>query len=343
MRKSLSSTKLNHILVNYNLFNKKARQFSFQKSNSDKNNYYIEEKNSLISTKHFLQSILNIIKKSQTKILSLKLDNKKMETKLILINLIKDLSNNLKSKENNRKEFEKIVRNKKDNLMKEMFGKYYFFDNNKKIYQRNTFENEIDKFHNLNVELNNLKLLNFKIENQISSINDEFGLKLFTSCYLKNVGFMKEINREKKCELKEDIIKIDNILQKNKIDFRKKLSEMVIEKNLQDEEIKSLSEKIFLFKRNFNLNEKKAYKKYINSNEIIPELSSDFSNSNELNINDYKNIKIVSLKNNHEFQNNNNNIININNIINNITKEKLENEGNKHLRKRKFKSLIYNV
>ena len=238
MRKSLSSTKLNYIFTNYNLFNKKTRDFSFQKSNSDKNNYYIEEKNSIISTKHSLELILNIIKKSQTKILSMKLDNKKYETKLILINLIKDLSNNLKSKENIRKEYEKMVKNKKDNLNREMFGKFYIFDNNKKIYKRNINEKD-DKFHNLNVELKNLKLLNFKIENQISSINDEFGLKLFTSCYLKNVGFMKEINREKKCELKEDIIKVDNILQKNKIDYRKKLSEMIIEKNLQDEEIKS--------------------------------------------------------------------------------------------------------
>ena len=341
MRKSLSSTKLNYIFTNYNIFNKKTREFSFQKSNSDKNNYYIEDKNSLISTKHFLQSILNFIKKSQTKILSMKLNNKKNETKVILINLIKDLSNNLKAKENNRKELEKIVRNKKDYLNREMFGKCYFFDNNKRICKRNINENQIDKFHNLNVELKNLKLLNFKIENQISSINDEFGLKLFSSCYLKNVGFMKEINREKKCELKEDIIKVDNIFQKNKIDYRKKLSEMVIEKNLQDEEIKSLSDKISLIKRNMNLNEKKVYKKYINSNEIIPELPSDFSNSNELNINDCKNLKIMSSINNHEFQNN----ININiNIINiNIAKESKENEDNKHLRKRKFKSLIYSV
>ena len=118
MRKSLSSTKLNYIFTNYNLFNKKTRDFSFQKSNSDKNNYYIEEKNSIISTKHSLELILNIIKKSQTKILSMKLDNKKNETKLILINLIKDLSNNLKSKENIRKEYEKMVRNKKDKQKK---------------------------------------------------------------------------------------------------------------------------------------------------------------------------------------------------------------------------------
>jgi hypothetical protein len=58
-----------------------------------------------------------------------------------------------------------------------------------------------------------------------------------------------------------------------------------------------------------NLNEKKVYKKYINSNEIIPELPSDFSNSNELNINDCKNLKIMSSINNHEFQNNINNTI----------------------------------
>ena len=47
MRKSLSSTKLNYIFTNYNIFNKKTREFSFQKSNSDKNNYYIEDKNLL--------------------------------------------------------------------------------------------------------------------------------------------------------------------------------------------------------------------------------------------------------------------------------------------------------
>jgi len=83
MRRSLSSKKLNYIFTNYKLFNKKTREFSFQKSNSDKNNYYIEEKKSLISTKNFLELILNIIKKSQIKFLSLKLDNKKIETKII--------------------------------------------------------------------------------------------------------------------------------------------------------------------------------------------------------------------------------------------------------------------
>ena len=344
MRKSLSSTKLNYIFTNYNLFNKKTRDLSFEKSNSDKINYYVEDKSFLISTKHFLESILNNIKKSQTKILSLKLDNKISETKIILTNLIKDLSTNLKTKENNRKELEKIVRNKKDYLNREMFGKDFFFENNKKKNKRKINENESDKFHCLNVELKNLKLLNFKIENQISSINEEFDFKLFMCTYLKNVGFMIGSHREKKCEYKEDILKVDNILQKNRIDYRKKLSEMIIEKNLHYEEIISLSEKIALVKRNIYLNDKKAYKEYINSNEIIPELPSDFSNSNESNINDSKNLKIMSLIKKDELKYNFNNIININNIIKiNITKEKLENEDNKLLRKRKLKNSIYNV
>jgi ABC-type uncharacterized transport system ATPase subunit len=59
-----------------------------------------EESPSLLSKKKFLQSVLAIVKKSQIGILSSKTNNKKNQIKDILTNLVKELSNNLKEKEN---------------------------------------------------------------------------------------------------------------------------------------------------------------------------------------------------------------------------------------------------
>jgi len=312
----------------YNNLFPKRRKLSFHSSYSDKIQYMPKDKPSLLSKKKFLESVLTIIKKSQIEILSSKTNNKKTQIKNILTTLVNSLSNNLKEKDNIRMKFENKIKHKKDTMYREMFGKKIFIKSNKfnkleEIKEDSHFddenENENEKtkaFHNLNVELEQLKFLNFNIENQISVINDEFALKLFAYNYLKNVKFMKEINREKKCKHKEDIKDAGNILHNKLINNRRIFTQLVSKKNIQNEEIINLANKIESIEKNIYYSEKKGSKRYINSNEVIPELSKDYSRQNDFMTNESQNIANMIVINNMEYKNQINNIINISNINN---------------------------
>ena len=208
-----------------------------------------------------------------------------------------------------------------------MFGKQIFLKNNNINKLEEIKENEevdvekenekekVNAFHNLNVELKQLKILNFNIENQISVIDDEFELKLFTYNYLKNVKFMKEINREKKCEHKEDIKDAGNILHNTLVNNRKQFTQLVSKKNIQNEEIINLVNKINSIEKNIYYSAKKGSKRYIDSNEVIPELSNDYTKQNNFITNESQNINMIVI-NNMEYKNQINNIINIGNINN---------------------------
>lgn len=363
MRRCVSSTKLD-LRSSYNNLFPKRRKLSFHSSYSDKIQYMPKDKPSLLSKKKFLESVLTIIKKSQIEILSSKTNNKKTQIKNILTTLVNSLSNNLKEKDNIRMKFENKIKHKKDTMYREMFGKKIFIKSNKfnkleEIKEDSHFddenENENEKtkaFHNLNVELEQLKFLNFNIENQISVINDEFALKLFAYNYLKNVKFMKEINREKKCKHKEDIKDAGNILHNTLINNRRIFTQLVSKKNIQNEEIINLANKIESIEKNIYYSEKKGSKRYINSNEVIPELSNDYSRQNNFMTNESQNIANMIVINNMEYKNQINNI-NINNIFNiqifnnkiNIEEEKNDEDvGDLKLRKKLFiKNAINNI
>lgn len=325
MRRCVSSAKID-LRSSYNNLFTKRRKLSFHSSNSDKIQYTKEEMPSLLSKKKYYESLLSIIKKSQIEILSSKTNNKKKHIKYILKDLVKELSNNLKEKDNIRMKLEKKIKNKRDIMYKEMFGKQFFVkcNNIKKIEEikvdvDDENENEQGKanaFHSLNTELKQLKFLNFNIENQISVINDELGLKLFTYNYLKNVKFMKEINREKKCQQKEDIKVAGNILHNSLVNNRKRFTQLVSKKNIQNEEIINLANKIESIEKNIYCSAKKGSNRYIDSNEIIPELSNDFTRQNNFLTNESQNIKNMIVINNIEYKNQINNIINISNINN---------------------------
>ena len=363
MRRCVSSTKLD-LRSSYNNLFPKRRKLSFHSSYSDKIQYMPKDKPSLLSKKKFLESVLTIIKKSQIEILSSKTNNKKTQIKNILTTLVNSLSNNLKEKDNIRMKFENKIKHKKDTMYREMFGKKIFIKSNKfnkleEIKEDSHFddenENENEKtkaFHNLNVELEQLKFLNFNIENQISVINDEFALKLFAYNYLKNVKFMKEINREKKCKHKEDIKDAGNILHNKLINNRRIFTQLVSKKNMQNEEIINLANKIESIEKNIFYSEKKGSKRYINSNEVIPELSKDYSRQNDFMTNESQNIANMIVINNMEYKNQINNI-NINNIFNiqifnnkiNIEEEKNDEDvEDLKLRKKLFiKNAINNI
>lgn len=367
MRRCVSSSKLDFYSSYNNLFTKR-RKLSFNTSYSDKIQYMPEDKPSLLSKKKFFESILSIIKKSQIEILSSKTNNKKNKIKNILIILVKELSNNLKEKDNIRARFENKIKDKKDMMYKEMFGKHIFLKSNNvnKLEEKKEDNDDGNKngnekanaFHNLNVELKQLKFLNFSIENQISVIDDEYRLKTFCYNYLRSVKFMKEINREKKCKHKEDIKDAGNILHNTLINNRRKLTQLVSKKNTQNKEILNLVNKIASIEKNIYYSAKKGSKRYIESNEVIPELSNEFTIQNNFITNESQNIRNMIVINNIEYKNQINNIINISNINNvfniqilnnkfDIEEEKNDDyreEGNLKLRKKLFiKNAINNI
>jgi hypothetical protein len=359
MRRCVSSVKQD-LRSSYNSLFTKRRKLTFNSSFSDKIQCMQEESPSLLSKKKFLQSVLAIVKKSQIGILSSKTNNKKNQIKDLLTNLVKELSNNLKEKESIRMKLENKIKHKKETMYKEMFGKHFFWKSNnvnkleetkenEEVYDEKENKNEkANAFHSLNAELKYLKFLNFNIENQISVIDDEFGLKLFTYNYLKNVKFMKEINREKKCKHKEDIKEAGNILHNKLVHNRKQFTQLVSKKNIQNEEIINLVNKINSIEKNIYYSAKRGSKRYIDSNDVIPEISYDYTRQNNFLTNESQNIKNMIVINNMEYQNQISNIINISNINNvfniqifnnkfDIEEEKnVEDLGNIKLRKNLF-------
>ena len=342
MRHCVSSSKNELFKSTYHMSIKRKRNFSFNSSNSEIIQYKPKDKNFFLTKKDILISVLNIIKISQIRFLSAKSKDKKILSKQILNNLIKELTDYLREKENIKKELEDDIKIRKDFLYKEIFGKNISnkFDD-KKIGKNK----QMNKLHNMNAELKYLKTLNFIIENQINSLNDDFMLKIFTYNYLKNVKFMKEINREKKCEHKNDILEAGNLLHQQLLNNRKKFINLVSRKNFQNEEIISTSNKIESIEKSIYFSGKKGSKKYIESNEVIPELSNDYSKQYNFSTIETKNKNNMLLINNIEYQNQINNIISINNINNIINiniindeykydNEKIfENKGNLKLRK----------
>ena len=299
---SLSSSKIEIFNSIYKSKNKRKRNFSFNSSHSPIIEYKPKDKNFFLLKKDILISLLNNVKNSQIRFLSNKANDKKNLSKKILNNLIKGLTDNLREKENIRKEIEDNNIISKDFLYKEIFEKVI----NNKFEDKNISKNEqMTKLHNMNVELRHLKILNFMIENQIKSINNEIRLKIFEYKYLKNVGFMKEINREKKCEHKNDIIETSKLLNQQLNRSRRKFVDLVCRKNIQNEEIISVTKNIESIKKKIFFSNKKGTKRYIDSNEVIPELSND--NSKQYNFSENKNQinNIISIINN-------NKIININ-------------------------------
>lgn len=365
MRRCVSSVKQD-LRSSYNSLFTKRRKLTFNSSFSDKIQCMQEESPSLLSKKKFLQSVLAIVKKSQIGILSSKTNNKKNQIKDLLTNLVKELSNNLKEKESIRMKLENKIKHKKEAMYKEMFSKHFFLkcnnsnkfeeikDNGDDDDEKENGNEKTKAFHSLNVELKQLKFLNFNIENQISVIDDEFELKLFTYNYLKNVKFMKEINREKKCKHKEDIKDAGNILHNILVNNRKKFTQLVSKKNIQNEEIINLVNKINSIEKNIYFSAKKGSKRYIETNEVIPELSNDYTRQNNFITNESQNIKNMIVINNMECQKQINNIININNINNvfniqifnnkfDIEEEKnVEDLGNLKLRKNLFIKKVNN-
>ena len=137
-----------------------------------------------LTHKSFLQKILNVIKNIQIELLSqvsIRKKNNQFSNKTI-INLLKDLKIELNAtlKENiqNESEMEHDTKIIKKDLAKKIFGK-----NNK--VKKNGNKNP-SNYQKLNSELSELKILNFKIENEIEYIDTKISIISSTKIINKN-------------------------------------------------------------------------------------------------------------------------------------------------------------
>ena len=348
------SKSLDNLSFNYT-FN---RKYLIKESN---NNIYNKKGLSLFKDKLFLEKILYIVKYAQLDYLSFLSDNHLTEKtnnnkikviKNILNNLKNDLTVLLKNKNDKMNNIQKIITEKKTALVNTIFG-----INNQNInkskgknenkYSRNNYNNRnninnnINNINKYNKELSNLKLLNFKIENQLEFMDIELILKSQNIKDFKNIGTQIDDDYlEIFCENKNDISEVSDLLHEDLKDIRQIFKMVTKKKTNQNKNIKMLESEIKLMKENFE-NKYIKHNDYIYSNEIINEESKeDYTQTNQLTtintlenkkkskdyekcrnfiFNSIKKINLEQIKeiSKHNINNNNNkNVININNIIN---------------------------
>lgn len=304
----------------------------------------------LTSQKNFLNKLLNIIKLSQLDFLSNKSSSKtdSFKNKKLLINLKNELQNILNDNILIKSNIQNEVKLKKKLLQKQIFGEdknlnnkikscnYIININNNNNQINSNYENETksdtyrnskilklkkklnqeenyDFYFNSQFELQYLKLLNFKIENQINEIDDILCQKTYQLDFIKNTGLPYLNYNVIDCNNKTDIAKANEIHRKNLLKVRKIFTEKVTKRNqINSEIIKMRSQKEQIEHSLFNIVIKGA-KKYIDTYEIIDEESLEYAKSCMSSLNNFYK------KRNSIPKNNLNSIINIdkiNNIIN---------------------------
>ena len=226
----------------------------------------------LISHKSFLEIILNQIKASQNYSLSNCTNIKTLKQNL------KNLNENLKNLENGRKKTKEYMENKIKNKKIEIQNKLYnkSNDNNTTTYNHYNSIDDIKYFKNnqeeqidyLN-EIPQLKLLSFKLENEINQIDFEFSKKLNMVLNLKIARLYQEEDLEIPVETKKLKSQTTHLMKQNLKDLKQILIS-TIKTNLNNNmKQKKLQEKINELK--LNLAKKKKHKQYLRTNNTITE------------------------------------------------------------------------
>jgi len=292
---------------------------------------------SLIKSKLLLEKILYLIKYTQIDYLSnfpnnqIKKDlngNKSKIIKNILNNLKNDLFSLLKSNTDKKNKIQEDINNKKYLLYKNIFGGSVSKVN--MIKERN--------INKLSKELSNLKILNFKIENQIDYIDIMILLKLQNIKDLKNNKTdLDDDYVEIFCDDKKDKKDVFDLLHEDLIDIRNIFKSIVKKKYKQNQNIERLDSEINYIKDNYKYDQDDINNIYINTSDVIRETSKEeYTQTNQFTINNinnniekrnskdlekYRNIIFNSINKinleqiNEIKKNNKNSVINVNNII----------------------------
>ena len=280
-------------------------------SNIDFKNAIYDNSLSLLKHKAFLEKLLYLIKMSQIDYLSqissnsnksnvninndIEIDinnnpkNKIKIIKNILSNLQNDLITTLKDNTNSKAKMQNETTNIKSSLIKSIFEVSDHPENSNldansslnetpKIISSKNISNYNESYYKYNIELPHLKLLNFKIVNQLNYINSLIKIK------------MKSIKRLYIfCNNQNDISNASNHLHQNLINARNDFKLMVKKKEVQNRNLLILNSQINSIRQEVATLGKKSSNEYINTSEVINEDSKEYyTKTNACNVESYK-------------------------------------------------------
>ena len=225
-----------------------------------------------LTHKSFLQKILNVIKNIQIELLSQVSSREKNHqfSNKTIINLLKDLkielSATLKENIQNKSEIEHDTKIIKKDLAKKIFGQ------NEKNNKVKKHENKKpSNYQKLNLELSELKILNFKIENEIEYIDTKISIISSTKIINKNPSKNNYLFLEgRNTDIQPEIILHNDLLKS-----REKFKFIVKKKDFQNKVILQLTTAVNLWKDELKLQNKKN-NQYIITNQIIDEETKEY-------------------------------------------------------------------
>lgn len=296
MKKSFSALKLN---LNDNYINKIKIFPEKQKEINYGNNL------SLIKHKVFLNKILELIKISQIDFLSQKSFNSKYiknhnsnssnkAIKDILLNLKNELIITLKGNTDNKAKMQNMMNNHKTFLVKSIFD--FERENVNNIKKKEEKKKKYKKFsedenYKYNIELPHLKLLNFKVENQLKYMSVLIKLKMENIKDFKNESSkIDDFDFHIFCDNQNDNLVASNYLHNNLINIRDKFKLIVKNKENQNRNLIILNERVNAMKEELELLGKKSSNDYVNTSDIINEESREYyTRTNICTIENHKN------------------------------------------------------
>ena len=232
-----------------------------------------ESVNSRLKYKSYLKNILTIIKNYQIEILtqiSISKNNKKLSNKKVKQSLqeLKQELNSLFHIKNRNKINSEQNKNKNKIIFSQNISDKKDDNNSINPEEKNQVNN--DKKED---ELTHLKLLNFKIENQIKYIDTK--IKLLSP----NIFIRKK--HDKYIYLlfdnKNDFEQAYNLFHDKLISNRERFKIVVKQKRIQNDIMAELKEEVDLWRKEFNQKQKMNHNEYIDTNKIITEETSEYT------------------------------------------------------------------
>ena len=234
-----------------------------------------------IFKKEEIEQILTNHKSSLTKLFitlkNFQNDYFSKETNTNKINLLKKSLNKLHSNLTSMKKekmkqlhiLEATNENEKSTIQKSLFP-----DN-----ENNTNDTD-DLYTSFIRQKNDLKALNFKIQNEIEKTRIIIEIKNKIYSYIKHIPFYLNLNRDIYCKInKEDTEKVSEILKNIRNSVKNTFISTVKEKMETDLEINSVKFKIKFIKDNITNNKLDGNKRYIEPEEIIYEETKENNQS----------------------------------------------------------------
>ena len=235
----------------------------------------------------------NIFKKEEIE--QILTNHKSSLTKLFIT--LKNFQNDYFSKENNtnkinllKKSLTKLHSNltsMKKEKMKQLHILEATNENEKSTIQKSLFPdnenntNDTDDLYTSFIrQKNDLKALNFKIQNEIEKTRIIIEIKNKIYSYIKHIPFYLNLNRDIYCKInKEDTEKVSEILKNIRNSVKNTFISTVKEKMETDLEINSVKFKIRFIKDNITNNKLDGNKRYIEPEEIIYEETKENNQS----------------------------------------------------------------